>query len=628
MRRWYNILIIMLVLLALIVGKNIVNYQKSNDELLLGDIITLGDANGDGKVTSKDLLLVKKHVIGANTLTGNGKTAADANKDGSINSKDLLKIKRIVIGAEQTTTVNTGTSSQPTSTPTPTSTADSICESVKNNASIDYKSFVKLQKDKDDYYVIKAAHDCANKYNKPVVVTKGTYNIYKKNNDTITVQTNTNLSNSTIYIHDEFSDIYKYESDAPIYTIEPSTTNACVRKNNVPFNNDFKSLAPSSGKYYVRVEEKDGTKVYSRNKDDKDCNAKNLCQARSKSDVYRVYNGVVQDPMFWDYRNSTIKYTVCPIPDVELIFQNATFKTVARIECSKCGTTFMERGLMVNRSNTKISNIKHVFINSKGENITELKHKYTGFFKVNEVANVTIENSTVYALACRTSKGKSCSTYDIGIAEATNITLNGVKMYNEDQMKSTENWGVMGGGIYKNLTVINSELNRIDAHRNVHTVTIKNSTVGEKGITMTGTGDRNDNKLVLENVTWKYAEKLITLRADYGVTWNGTISIKNSKVSNVPTNTVSIVGVAGMKNNMGADFKADFKHPIYNPTKVTINGLKVSSSNVQAINVFNMNQTTFEKYYKTYQKSNYKSTNFSTSNITGNGSSKISKYAN
>ena len=52
----------------------------------------LGDANGDGKVNSADLLKVVNHLNGNSALTSTYKTSADINEDGKINSADLLKI--------------------------------------------------------------------------------------------------------------------------------------------------------------------------------------------------------------------------------------------------------------------------------------------------------------------------------------------------------------------------------------------------------------------------------------------------------------------------------------------------------------------------------------------------------
>lgn len=80
--------------------KNIANSAsgtlKTGEKVKVGSksytVAMLGDANGDGKVNSADLLKVVNHLNGNSTLTSTYKTSADINEDGKINSADLLKI--------------------------------------------------------------------------------------------------------------------------------------------------------------------------------------------------------------------------------------------------------------------------------------------------------------------------------------------------------------------------------------------------------------------------------------------------------------------------------------------------------------------------------------------------------
>lgn len=59
-----------------------------------------GDVNGDGGITLLDMLLVKRHILGLGTLTGEQFNAADINGDGKVDLLDCLKVKRHILGYE------------------------------------------------------------------------------------------------------------------------------------------------------------------------------------------------------------------------------------------------------------------------------------------------------------------------------------------------------------------------------------------------------------------------------------------------------------------------------------------------------------------------------------------------
>jgi endo-1,4-beta-xylanase len=56
--------------------------------------------NGDGGITLLDMLLVKRHILGLGTLTGDQFSAADINGDGRVDLLDCLKVKRHILGYE------------------------------------------------------------------------------------------------------------------------------------------------------------------------------------------------------------------------------------------------------------------------------------------------------------------------------------------------------------------------------------------------------------------------------------------------------------------------------------------------------------------------------------------------
>ena len=102
---------------------------------------TIGDVNNDGKVTSLDYILVRKHLLGTVTLTNTQKTSADANKDNKISSLDYIKIKQIVISGN-TNTVTSSTNPTPTSTINPNQTyIETYFLNTINNSSFNDKIY-------------------------------------------------------------------------------------------------------------------------------------------------------------------------------------------------------------------------------------------------------------------------------------------------------------------------------------------------------------------------------------------------------------------------------------------------------------------------------------------------------
>ena len=61
-------------------------------------VVKKGDANGDGKLDSADLLMIQKHLLDVNILKEEKFIAADANNDNKIDSADLLAIQKFLLG--------------------------------------------------------------------------------------------------------------------------------------------------------------------------------------------------------------------------------------------------------------------------------------------------------------------------------------------------------------------------------------------------------------------------------------------------------------------------------------------------------------------------------------------------
>ena len=79
-------------------GNQLLWVDKDGKERKRYTFIVYGDVDGDGNITSLDLLYVKRHIIQANTLSGVYLLAADADrKNDGVTSMDLLYLKRHIL---------------------------------------------------------------------------------------------------------------------------------------------------------------------------------------------------------------------------------------------------------------------------------------------------------------------------------------------------------------------------------------------------------------------------------------------------------------------------------------------------------------------------------------------------
>ncbi len=90
--------------------ENISNIQASGDlktgeKVTIGEnsytVVMLGDANGDGKITSADYVRIKNVIRGKEKLTTLEIKASDTNEDEKVTSSDYVKIKNVIRGKEK-----------------------------------------------------------------------------------------------------------------------------------------------------------------------------------------------------------------------------------------------------------------------------------------------------------------------------------------------------------------------------------------------------------------------------------------------------------------------------------------------------------------------------------------------
>ena len=200
----------------------------------------------------------------------------------------------------------------------------------------------------------------------------------------------------------------------------------------------------------------------------------------------------------------------------------------------------INRGIRVLRPNTTVENIEHIITGQhETDDIVDgapfVGHSYNGILAVQYTTNVLIKNfsfmSRIHYLQ---------GTYDIDATYANKVVFKDCvqKDFFTDEFPEYYNypniykcWGVMGSSYCKNLDYDGCYLTRYDAHQGVYNGRILNSHIAS--IRLTGGGD-----MQIENTTI-YSRNYVSpiqLREDYGSTWRGTITIKDSRIVDVCKN--------------------------------------------------------------------------------------------
>ena len=81
--------------------KHFSTYLVTRTNLVSSDDVTYGDANGDGKIDSRDAVVIKKYVAGFTGFTIDLE-ASDVNADGKVDTRDAVKILKKIAGFDVT----------------------------------------------------------------------------------------------------------------------------------------------------------------------------------------------------------------------------------------------------------------------------------------------------------------------------------------------------------------------------------------------------------------------------------------------------------------------------------------------------------------------------------------------
>ena len=415
-----------------------------------------------------------------------------------------------------------------------------------NISSVNYKLFGAVgDKKNDDGVKIKAAHNYANARRIPVINLSGEF--WFRETTAIVIKTNVDWGQTIFHFDEKFNGKeprFKVLSDVAPYPIELNESakrsliaqlkpGAQVIPELAPYKNCFVIVADSNDMIGLRNQSTGISKGWAR-----------------EELFYVEEHGRIVGEMAWTFKNYT-SLMAYPASDNYLTITGGTFYLSGDNEGN-----YLENGIRIERSRTILSN-QWVGLEPGKRDIAKIQR--SGFYSLKMVYDVVVENIRLIPWE-KDRPGVPMvpqGTYGISGNRWMNVTFRNITAEG-----SPVHWGVFGTNLTKNFRIENCMLNRVDVHFHCWNLYIKDSKVGQRGLTLTGGGD-----LFVEN-TLVNTNTFISFRADYGAKWDGDIRIKNCRL--VPRTGATQVSVLQF---VTADF--DFKYPIGYGRTLTVQDMVV-----------------------------------------------------
>lgn len=399
----------------------------------------------------------------------------------------------------------------------------------------------------DDFAAIIACHEEANRTGTPVKARdSATYYIGGKDAVAV-IKTDVDFGSAKIVIDDRnvernTSYVFSIESD---YETVPVTLGPIAKGQK---QIDF----PHTGNLFVRVYN-DNEKIYIRK-------GLNRSDGTATTDVFILdTEGNVYPAIDFDYPVVTRADVRC-VDDKPITIRGGIFTTIANHQESFY--RYLQRGFQVSRAHVTICNFEHYV---EGE--LEQGAPYHGFIRANHAFDLTVRDALmsphfIYRTASKIpGKDVPMGSYDLSFWNSVDVRC--INITQTIDILDTRYWGIYTSNFCKNLYLENCIFSRFDAHMGVTNATIKNCTLGHQCIQLIGHGD-----FLMENTTVRsHVSSFLSLRGDYGSTFEGNITIRNC-IWETPAKSLYLIA----ENNAGDH---DFGYTCYYGKDITIDGLEI-----------------------------------------------------
>lgn len=407
----------------------------------------------------------------------------------------------------------------------------------------------------DDGVQIKITHEYANKHNLPVINHSGEYWIEEVRD--IPIQSAVNWGESIFHINERLNSknpVFRVSSrlEAEDINVDPETKRKIVSTVK-PGMQELPELKNYKNSLIVIIDDNDRIGFRAGEQ------YKGQSWAREEF-FYMEEDGRVIGDIAWTFKDYT-SLKAYPAEYSYLVIDGGTFYLSGDNHPEPEKKGYFQNGFSVTRSRTIIKN-QWVGL-EKGKSDTAFNPR-NGFYSFNSVYDVTLENIRLVPWEQNrpgNDRDLYAGTYGIGARRVMNSTFRNVTAEG-----TLLHWGVFGTNLNKNFRIEKCQLNRVDVHFHCWNLTIQDSQIGNRGISITGGGD-----LIIENTTCS-APHFVNFRYDFGAKWEGSIYINNCQLK--PHHLREV----GLLRFVAGDF--DYRYPIGLAEKIHIRDFTFDFSTV------------------------------------------------
>ena len=441
-----------------------------------------------------------------------------------------------------------------------------------------------------DFEAIYNAHTFANKSGQKVYGKESAvyYISPEKFNKSIPIDTDVDFCGATFIVNDEGSSAYKSRSK-PLFILEKENIYRSIGASEFEDLTGSATLSIPKGTTSLEwlVPELKATSMLEIISTHRDYvrHGANQSNGNQRTDMVIIYpDGTLDKDTYVAYDFDKVSIIrIYRVDDTPLTVENGNFKNIC---CKVIEDTYYDmpvanedgssstvrmyyankyhsykRGFGIYRANVTIKNITHEMLDEpdlgwypeecgytpdakykdKNGNISygsrHESYPYYGFLYVDraynlQVLDTVLDGHTTYyedKPATASTGGEipnpvAMGSYDFVLEYSNKVTFKNVVQRSQSGLGDSRYWGIMSSNGSRNLRFENCEINRFDAHRGFWNATLINTTIGHS-FNVVGGGT-----LIADGVTKITGSNFISLRSDYGATFNGDIILMKNKM--------------------------------------------------------------------------------------------------